>query len=154
MVSPLPHHPTLSLPSVMPVRLRLQRGGRTHLPFYRIVAADSRSPRDGKCLERLGTYNPIPDKEGIKQVALKTDRVRYWLGVGAQPSGTVGRLLGQAGLVPTFPKRYKKQESIPKQERSFSTFITTTTDTTPTSSLPYFTASSLSTLFSSLPATR
>ena len=106
----------------MPVKIRLQRFGRKRLPFYRIVAADSRSPRDGRCIERLGTYNPIPDKEGVKEIALKTDRVRYWLGVGAQPSPTVGRLLGNAGLVPTFPQQFKNINSVPKQDRSFSTY--------------------------------
>ena len=91
----------------MPVRIRLQRFGRKHLPFYRIVVADSRSPRDGRNIEILGNYNPIPDKEGVKKVNLKTDRIKYWIGVGAQPSNTVGRLLGQSGLIPVFPKQFK-----------------------------------------------
>jgi small subunit ribosomal protein S16 len=110
----------------MPVKIRLQRFGRKNLPFYRIVAADSRSPRDGKSIERLGTYNPIPDKDGIKEVALKTDRVRYWLGVGAQPSPTVGRLLGSAGIVPRFPQQFKNINSVPKHERDFSTYAKST----------------------------
>jgi small subunit ribosomal protein S16 len=105
----------------MPVRLRLQRHGRKKLPFYHIVAADSRSPRDGRCLEKVGTYNPIPNKNGVKEVALKTDRVRYWLGVGAQTNPTVGRLLGQAGIVPAFPQQFRNAKSVPKDQRSFST---------------------------------
>ena len=121
----------------MPVKIRLQRFGRKNLPFYRIVAADSRSPRDGKSIERLGTYNPIPDKDGIKEVALKTDRVRYWLGVGAQPSPTVGRLLGSAGIVPRFPQQFKNINSVPKHERDFSTYAKSTYSFRPTpKSLP------------------
>ena len=105
----------------MVVRLRLQRFGRKSLPFYRIVAADSRSPRDGRHLEILGTYNPIPDADGVKDIRLKVDRVQYWLGVGAQPSQTVGRLIGAAGIVPSFPTRFKNIESVPKTDRAFST---------------------------------
>ena len=107
----------------MPVRIRLQRFGRKHLPFYRIVVADSRSPRDGRNIEILGNYNPIPDKEGVKKVNLKTDRIKYWIGVGAQPSNTVGRLLGQSGLIPVFPKQFKNQESVKKSAREFSTYV-------------------------------
>ena len=103
------------------VRLRLQRLGRRHRPFYRIVAADSRSKRDGKHLEILGTYDPIP-RDGVKDVRLKVDRVQYWLSVGAQPADTVGRLLGMSGIIPSYPRRMKNQESVPKSERGFCTF--------------------------------
>ena len=102
------------------VRLRLQRFGRRHRPYYRIVAADSRCKRDGKHLEILGTYDPIPHK-GVKDVRLKVDRVQYWLSVGAQPSNTVGRLLGMSGVIPEYPRRYANQKSIPKAERGFCT---------------------------------
>ena len=66
----------------MAVKLRLSRGGARKRPFYRIVAADTRCPRDGRFLEKLGTYNPLLEKGGL---TLKQDRVDYWLGVGAQP---------------------------------------------------------------------
>eukprot|EP00946_MAST-07B_sp_MAST-7B-sp1_P001585 g1585.t1 len=102
------------------VRLRLQRLGRRHLPFYRIVAADSRSKRDGKHIEILGTYDPIP-RDGVKDVRLKVDRVQYWLSVGAQPSNTVGRLLGMSGILPDYPRRLANQESVPKAERGYCT---------------------------------
>uniref|UniRef100_A0A7S3PWJ7 30S ribosomal protein S16, chloroplastic n=1 Tax=Chaetoceros debilis TaxID=122233 RepID=A0A7S3PWJ7_9STRA len=101
----------------MPVRLRLQRFGRTHRPFYRMVAADSRAPRDGKFLEIVGTYNPIATKEGIKEIRLKTDRLKYWLGVGAQPSDRVSWILGKFGVLPPPPPRVSLQKMIPKKDR-------------------------------------
>jgi small subunit ribosomal protein S16 len=74
-----------------------------NLPFYRIFAADARSPRDGKHLENLGYYDPIPEKDGNKHVGLNIERIKYWLSVGAQPSRTVARMLGQAGVIPKGP---------------------------------------------------
>ena len=74
----------------MAVKLRLARHGAKKTPFYRIVAADIRAPRDGRYLEQLGTYNPREDPPAVK---LDHDRVKYWLGVGAQPTDTVRILL-------------------------------------------------------------
>ena len=74
----------------MAVKIRLARAGAKKRPFYRIVAADARSPRDGRFLEKLGTYNPNTDPSSID---LNHARVQYWLGVGAQPTATVQRLL-------------------------------------------------------------
>jgi small subunit ribosomal protein S16 len=101
----------------MPVRLRLQRFGRTHRPFYRMVAADSRAPRDGKFLEIVGTYNPIANKEGIKEIRLKTDRLRYWLSVGAQASDRVAWVLGKFVILPPPPPRVHLQKMVPKKDR-------------------------------------
>uniref|UniRef100_A0A7S1H3T9 30S ribosomal protein S16, chloroplastic n=1 Tax=Thalassionema nitzschioides TaxID=33649 RepID=A0A7S1H3T9_9STRA len=101
----------------MVVRLRLQRFGRKHLPFYRMVAADHRAPRDGKFLEVVGTYNPIASKDGIKEIRLKTDRLKYWLAVGAQPSDRVAWILGKFGILPPPPQRYSPQRMIPKKDR-------------------------------------
>ena len=78
------------------VRLRLRRMGAKKAPFYRVVAADATSPRDGRFIEILGHYNPTKDPQIIE---LKEDRVRYWLGVGAQPSDTVRSLFRQKGLL-------------------------------------------------------
>lgn len=78
------------------VRLRLQRQGNKKRPFYRIIAADQRAPRDGRFIEILGTYNSINIKSG--DVSLKEDRVKYWLGKGAQPSRTVASILKNKGL--------------------------------------------------------
>jgi len=80
------------------VRLRLKRFGRTHKPFYRLNAIDQRSPRDGKPIEQLGYFDPC-EKDESKQVSLKEDRIRYWLGVGAQPSETVADMLAKAGIL-------------------------------------------------------
>lgn len=79
----------------MAVRLRLRRLGRKKLPIFKIVAADSRSPRDGKFLEAVGQYYPLVEPMGIE---LKEDRVLYWLQKGAQPSDTVKNLLSRKGL--------------------------------------------------------
>mmetsp|Transcript_1265 Transcript_1265/g.3655 ORF Transcript_1265/g.3655 Transcript_1265/m.3655 type:complete len:107 (-) Transcript_1265:735-1055(-) len=100
----------------MVVRLRLQRFGRTHRPFYRMVAANARAPRDGKFLEIVGTYNPIPNRAGMKEIRLKTDRLKYWLGVGAQPSDRVSWLLGKFGILPPPPSKYSAQKMKPKNE--------------------------------------
>ncbi|WP_199590119.1 30S ribosomal protein S16 [Bremerella cremea] len=80
----------------MAVRIRMKKMGRTHRPFYRICAMDSRSPRDGKAIEYLGTYDPFV-KEKDARVNLKTERVDYWLGVGAQPSPKVAVLIRKYG---------------------------------------------------------
>ena len=83
----------------MAIALRLSRGGAKKRPYYRIVAADSRRARDGKYLEQLGTYNPMLPKDDENRVKLNEDRVRYWLGVGAQPSDRVLRFLDAAGIM-------------------------------------------------------
>ena len=104
------------------VRLRLARFGRKHLPHYRIVAAHIKSKRDGKHIEQLGSYSPVPDRHGQKKLRLKEARIKYWLGVGAQPSDTVARLLGVAGILPPYPYRPRPVKMIPKRERrEFST---------------------------------
>jgi len=95
----------------MVVRIRLQRFGRTHAPFYRMVAANARAPRDGKFLEILGTYNPIANKAGMKEIRLKEDRLKYWLGVGAQPSDRVSWILGKFGILPPPPRKYNPEKS-------------------------------------------
>lgn len=82
----------------MAIALRLSRGGAKKRPYYRIVAADSRRPRDGKYLEQIGVYNPLLAKDDEKRVQLNEDRIRYWLGVGAQPSDRVARFLDAAGI--------------------------------------------------------
>lgn len=82
----------------MAIALRLSRGGAKKRPYYRIVAADSRKPRDGRYLEQIGTYNPLLAKDDEKRIQLNEDRARYWLGVGAQPSDRVARFLDAAGI--------------------------------------------------------
>jgi small subunit ribosomal protein S16 len=82
----------------MSVSLRLARGGSKKRPYYKIVVANSRSPRDGKYLEQVGTYNPLLAKDDTNRVRLVEDRARYWLGVGAQPTDRVARMLDKAGI--------------------------------------------------------
>ncbi len=82
----------------MAIALRLSRGGAKKRPYYRIVAADSRYPRDGRYLEQIGTYHPLLAKDDEKRVQLNEDRAKYWLGVGAQPSDRVARFLDAAGI--------------------------------------------------------
>ena len=83
----------------MALKLRLARGGTKKRPFYHIVVADARSPRDGRFIEKLGTFNPLLAKDNEGRVVLNTDRAKHWLSVGAQPTDRVLRFLDVAGLV-------------------------------------------------------
>lgn len=99
------------------VRIRLQRFGKPKTPYYRIVAAFRESPRDGRHLEVLGTYNPIACNDGVKEIRYKSQRVKYWLSVGAKPSERVDWLLSKGGLLPPKPNRQSTLKSIPKAMR-------------------------------------
>lgn len=83
----------------MAMKIRLARGGSKKRPFYRIVAADSRMPRDGRFIEKLGTYNPLLPKDSEERVKLNMERVQYWLDQGAQPTDRVSRFLEAAGTL-------------------------------------------------------
>ena len=83
----------------MAMKIRLARGGSKKRPFYRVVAADSRMPRDGRFIEKLGTYNPLLPKDSEERIKLDMERVQYWLDQGAQPSDRVSRFLEAAGVV-------------------------------------------------------
>ncbi len=93
----------------MAMKIRLARGGSKKRPFYAIVAADSRMPRDGRFIEKLGTYNPMLPKDSEDRVKMDMERVKYWLGEGAQPTDRVSRMLEAAGELP------KKDRSNPKK---------------------------------------
>ena len=82
----------------MAMKIRLARGGSKKRPFYRIVAADSRMPRDGRFIEKLGTYNPLLPKDSEERVKMDVERVQHWLSQGAQPTDRVARMLEAAGL--------------------------------------------------------
>ncbi|MEM1373165.1 MAG: 30S ribosomal protein S16 [Pseudomonadota bacterium] len=84
----------------MAMKIRLARGGTKKRPFYRIVAADSRMPRDGRFIEKLGTYNPLLPKDSEERVKMNMERVEYWLGKGAQPTDRIARMLEAAGARP------------------------------------------------------
>lgn len=94
----------------MALAIRLSRGGRKARPFYRIVVADKRMPRDGRYIERLGTYNPLLDDQNEERVKLVEDRIKYWLEQGAKPSERVAIFLGKAGIIdmPEQPNRPNK----------------------------------------------
>jgi small subunit ribosomal protein S16 len=104
----------------MSLRIRLARGGAKRRPYYRIVIADARMPRDGRYIERVGTYNPMLAKDDPSRVKLEEDRIRHWLSVGANPSDRVARFLGAADILakPAIPSQTKQH--LPKakaQER-------------------------------------
>src|SRR5690242_11707018 len=88
----------------MAIALRLSRGGAKKRPYYRVVVSDSRSSRDGKYLEQIGTYNPLLAKDDPARVKIDEDRARYWIGVGAQPSDRVARFLDAAGVKERAPR--------------------------------------------------
>ena len=83
----------------MAMKIRLARGGSKKRPFYRIVAADSRMPRDGRYIEKLGTYNPLLPKDSEERVKMDLDRVKHWMDQGAQPTDRVSRMLEAAGVL-------------------------------------------------------
>ena len=93
----------------MAVKIRLARGGSKKRPFYRIVAADSRMPRDGRFIEKLGTYNPLLPKDSEHRVKMDVERIQYWLGEGAQATDRVSRFLEAAGVIE------KKERNNPKK---------------------------------------
>lgn len=104
----------------MALKIRMARRGTTNRPFYHIVATDSRSPRDGAYLEKLGTYNPLA-KDGDQKVNLVTERVQHFLNNGAQPTDRVAKFLAQAGLIKAPKLTEKPVKSAPKkrsQERA------------------------------------
>ena len=104
----------------MSLRIRLSRGGAKKRPYYRIVVADSRSPRDGRFIEKLGSYNPVLPSEHESRVTLKEDRVRHWLSQGALPSDRVHRFLAKAGILESkaIPEQTKQDKPRAKaQER-------------------------------------
>lgn len=83
----------------MAMKIRLARGGSKKRPFYRIVAADSRMRRDGRYIERLGTYNPLLPKDSEERVKMNMERIQYWLGEGAQPTDRIARMLEAASVM-------------------------------------------------------
>ena len=93
----------------MAVAIRLARGGSKKRPYYRLVVADSRNARDGRFLEKVGTYNPLLAKDSPERVKLDADRIKHWLSVGAQPSDRVARFLDAAGILERTAKNNPKK---------------------------------------------
>ncbi len=104
----------------MAMKIRLARGGSKKRPFYRIVAADSRMPRDGRFIEKLGIYNPLLPKDSEDRVRMDIERIQHWLGQGAQPTDRISRMLEAAGVLPK-KERANLKKAVPgkkAQERA------------------------------------
>ena len=99
------------------LKMRLSMGGTKKRPVYKIVVADSRFPRDGRFIEKLGFFNPLIPKEKKERMGLDVERVKYWLGQGAQPTTRVARLLGESKIMPMPAKGNNPQKAIPKKDR-------------------------------------
>ena len=100
----------------MSVKIRLSRAGAKKRPFYHIVVADANAPRDGKFIERVGTYNPMLPQDHAERVTLKTERLQYWLGHGAQATDRVARFLAKADLVKAPVRTEQPKQSLPKKK--------------------------------------
>ncbi len=100
----------------MPVVIRMARAGTKKRPVYHIVVADSRAPRDGRFIERLGYFNPLLPKDKAERLKLDLDKVKAWMAKGAQPSDRVMRFLDAAGVMKR-PKRNNPEKAVPRKER-------------------------------------
>jgi len=96
----------------MATKIRLARGGSKKRPYYRIVVADIRSPRDGRFIEKVGSYNPLLPKDSEERVQLNVERIQYWLGTGAKPTDRVHRFLDAAGLLKREPRNNPKKAQL------------------------------------------
>ena len=101
----------------MSLKIRLARAGTKKRPFYRIVLADSRSPRDGKFIERLGSYDPMLPHEHKDRLVLHAERIKHWLSVGALPTDRVGRFLANAGMIKAAERSTQPEQTLPREER-------------------------------------
>ena len=99
------------------LKLRLSRGGTKKRPVYKVVVADSRFARDGRFIEKVGFFNPLLPKEKKERIGLEAERIKYWLGQGAQPTTRVARILGENELIPMPANGNNPQKAIPKKDR-------------------------------------
>ena len=99
------------------LKMRLSMGGTKKRPVYKIVVADSRFPRDGRFIEKLGFFNPLLAKDKKERMGLDAERVKYWLSQGAQPTTRVARILGENDIMPMPEKGNNPQKAIPKKDR-------------------------------------
>jgi len=102
----------------MALKIRLARGGAKKRPFYRIVVAEASSPRDGRYVERVGTYNPMVPKEHEQRMTLNSERITFWLGQGAKPTDRVHKMLAAAGLTEAPVIRDQPKKSAPGKKRT------------------------------------
>ena len=94
----------------------MSRGGAKKRPFYKIVVADSRRPRDGKFIEKVGFFNPLLPKDKTERLSLDLERIKYWLSQGAQPSERIARFLGEANVIPMPKQRNNPIKALPKKK--------------------------------------
>ena len=99
------------------LKIRLSMGGAKKRPVYKIVVADSRFPRDGRFIEKLGSFNPLLPKEKKERIKLESERVKHWLSKGARPTVRVTRILGEANIMPMPKPGNNPQKAIPKKDR-------------------------------------
>ena len=99
------------------LRIRLSIGGAKKRPVYKIVVADSRFPRDGRFIEKLGSFNPLLPKEKKERIKIETERVKHWLSKGARPTVRVSRILGEVNIMPMPKPGNNPQKAIPKKDR-------------------------------------
>ena len=99
------------------LRIRLSMGGVRKRPIYKIVIADGRYPRDGKFIEKIGSYNPLLPKDKKERIKIEAERVKYWMSKGAQPTLRVSRLLGELQIMPMPKKGNNPLKAIPKKDR-------------------------------------
>ena len=99
------------------LKIRLSMGGVRKRPVYKIVIADSRYPRDGKFIEKIGSYNPLLPKDKKERIKVEAERVKYWMSKGAQPTLRVSRILGEAQIMPMPKPGNNPNKAIPKKER-------------------------------------
>ncbi len=99
------------------LKIRLSMGGAKKRPVYKIVVADSRFPRDGRFIEKLGSFNPLLPKEKKERIKLESERVKHWLSKGARPTIRVTRILGEANIMPMPKPGNNPQKAIPKKDR-------------------------------------
>lgn len=100
----------------MALKIRLARGGAKKRPFYRIVVAEATAPRDGRFVERVGSYNPILPAGHAERIVLNAERLKYWMSVGAQPTERVARFMGNAGIIEMPSQANRPNKSQPKQK--------------------------------------
>jgi len=99
------------------LKIRLSRGGTKKRPVYKVVVADSRRARDGKFIEKVGFFNPLLSKDKKERIGLEAERIKYWLGEGAQPTTRVARILGENKIIPMPANGSNPNKAIPKKER-------------------------------------
>ncbi len=100
----------------MALKIRLSRAGSKKRPIYRVVVTDSRNPRDGRFIEKVGIYNPLLKKDDKNRVQLEVDKIKDWISKGAKPSDRIARFLGEAGVIPMPAQKNNPQKALPKKK--------------------------------------